>query len=183
MTRCLHASFQSCGIRSEPRLEHKVLVIEVKVHSGIVLAGCLVDIDIQSVGSLHLQGCLHASLREHRDRGVVPVDSLFESSAYLRQLRLLCLLLLCVVIARQPPCRMVARHGKLRMLLLDKEIVERLLLWELIAKSHSLVVYTEAYDDVAVGGRLVEVHLQLVVVVAYLRPFAPHGSPCLVERR
>ena len=76
---------------------------------------------------------------------------------------------------------MVASHGKLSVLFLDEEVVERLLLRELIAQTESLVIHAEADDDVSVGRRLVEVNLEFVVVVAYLRPFAPYGSPSLIE--
>ena len=43
---------------------------------------------------------------------------------------------------------MIACHGKLCVLLLYHKIVERLLLRELIAKSHTVVVNTETDGDV-----------------------------------
>ena len=76
---------------------------------------------------------------------------------------------------------MVARHGELSVLFFYYKVVERFLLWKLIAQTESLVIHAEADDDVAVGRRLVEVNLQFVVVVAYLRPLAPYGSPCLIK--
>ena len=50
----LHIAFHTGGIGSEPRLENHVLVIEVEMHGGIVDAGSLMDVDIQSVLGLHL---------------------------------------------------------------------------------------------------------------------------------
>ena len=41
------------------------------------------DIDVQPVVGLHLQGGLHTSLREYGDRRVGPVDSLLEATANL----------------------------------------------------------------------------------------------------
>ena len=151
MARSLHTAFKSCCVRCEPRLEHEVLVVEVEVHCGVVLAGSLVDVDIESVVGLHLQRCLHASLGEHRHRRVVPVDSLLELCTYAGELCFLCLLLLCVVVAWKPPCSVVARHGELSVLFFYYKVVERFLLWKLVAQSHSLVIYSEADYDVAVS--------------------------------
>ena len=59
LARCLHISFHAGGIRGEPRLKHHVLVIEVEMHRGVVDAGSLVDVDVESVVGLHLQRRLH----------------------------------------------------------------------------------------------------------------------------
>ena len=90
-------------------------------------------------------------------------------------------MLLSVVVAGKPPCGVVASHCKLGVLFLNKEIVERFLLRELISQSKSLVIYSESDDDITVSRRLVEVNLQFVVIIANLRPFTPYGSPCFVE--
>ena len=41
------------------------------------------DIDVQPVAGLHLQGGLHTGLRENGNRRVTPVDSLLEAAANL----------------------------------------------------------------------------------------------------
>ena len=89
LTGCLHTSLQTSGIGGEVTHEgerlrqgpgrrfgvggisiaatHELLgevlglgVDEFEVHRGIVLTGGLVDVDIQTVGTLHLEGGLHA---------------------------------------------------------------------------------------------------------------------------
>ena len=118
----LHIALHASGIGREPGLKHHVLIVEVEVHGGIVDAGGLMDVDIQSVLGLHLQGCLYAGGREDSHGGVVPVHGIVETGADLRELALLRFLLLCVVVARQPPGGMVACHGKLGVLVLDDEV-------------------------------------------------------------
>ena len=67
------------------------------------------------------------------------------------------------------------------MLVLDEEVVEFLLLWELIAQAHSVVVDAEADGDMPLGGILQQVDGQFVVMVADGGRLAPHGFPGLVE--
>ena len=181
LARRLQTSLQTCRIRREPRLEGHRLVVEIEVHGRVVGTCRLVDVDVQTVGRLHLQGGLDTCLREHVNGGVAPVHGIMEARTDFRQLRLLCLLLLRVIVAGEPPGGVVAGHGKLRMLLLDDKIVQLRLLRELIAESHAVVVDTETDDDVASAGRLAEVYLQLVVVVADGSRLAPYRLPCLVE--
>ena len=183
LTRRLHATFQSGGIGREPAFENKVLVVQIQVHRSVVNTRRLMNIDIESVGGFHLQSRLHTCRREDCHRRVAPVDRVMEASADFREFTFLRLLLLCVIVAGQPPRRMIARHGKLRVLFLDEEVVERLLLGELVAQSYAVVIHPEADDDIAVGGRLVQAHLQFVVMVAYGGRLAPHRFPRLVERR
>ena len=140
------------------------------------------DVDVQPVVALHLQRRLHTRLREHSHRGVAPVDGLLKPTTNLRQTALLRHLLLRVVVARQPPRRVVASHCKLRALLLDEEVVQPLLLGELIAESDTIVVHSEADHD---GARLPLLRQRgriLVIVVANVARLAPYGLPRLVER-
>ena len=78
---------------------------------------------------------------------------------------------------------MVAGHRKLCMLLFYNEIVEFVLLRELVAQAHAVVVHAETYDDVALCGWLVESNGHLLVVVAYGCGLSPYRFPRLVERR
>ena len=121
-----------------------VCIDEFEVHRGIVGTGSLVDVDIQPVVALHLQRCLHTRLREDGHAGVAPVHGLLHTAADLRELCLLGHLLLGVIVAREPPCRMVASHRKLTALFLDEEVVEVLLLGELITESDTIVIDAEA---------------------------------------
>ena len=75
---------------------------------------------------------------------------------------------------------MVARHGHLRLLLLDDEVGEVLLAGELIAQSHAVVEEPEAYGHLPLVHGLRECHAHLVVVVAYLAFLAPYRLPCLI---
>ena len=67
------------------------------------------------------------------------------------------------------------------MFLFDEEIVEFVLLGELIAQSHAVVVDTETDGDAPVGSLLEQVDSQLVVVVADGGGLTPYGFPRLVE--
>ena len=78
---------------------------------------------------------------------------------------------------------MVASHCKLRVLLLYHEVVEVLLLRELVAQAHAVVVDAESNLDVTVARRLVEAYLKFVVVVANCLCLAPNRCPSLVEGR
>ena len=119
--------------------------------------------------------------------------------ANLRKARLLRHLFLGVIVTRQPPRRVVARHSELRALLLDEEVIQVLLLREFIAKSNAVVINAEADNHRAVLRhqgqptvvtiafinrlfcRLRECHRQFVVMVSDGGRLAPDGCPCLVE--
>ena len=179
--RHLHVGLVARGVGGEPRLKDHVLVVEVEVHGGIVDQGCLVDVDIQAVLRLHLQGGLDSRLGEVGHGRVGPVDGIMETGADLGEAALLGLLLLRVVVARQPPGCMVASHGKLRVLLLDDEIDEAVLLGELIAEAHAVVIDAEADVHLASCVVLGETDEELVVVIADSGRLAPDGLPGLVE--
>ena len=76
---------------------------------------------------------------------------------------------------------MVASHGKLRVLLLDDEIDETVLLGKLIAEAHAVVIDAEADVHLASCVVLGETDEKLVVVVADSGRLAPDGLPGLVE--
>ena len=52
---CLKMSLVALGIGCEPRLKYHVLVVEIEVHARIVDQRSLVDVDVESVGCLHLE--------------------------------------------------------------------------------------------------------------------------------
>ena len=78
---------------------------------------------------------------------------------------------------------MVTSKGELSQLLLDHEIAEVLLVWELITESETVIVETETESHLSVSRSLDEVHNKLVVVVADLSFLTPYRLPSLVESR
>ena len=78
---------------------------------------------------------------------------------------------------------MIACHGKLGMLLLDDEIVQTFLLWELIAQAHTIIIYTETDGDITLRSSLVQVYLHLVIVIADGSGFTPYRLPGFIESR
>ena len=111
------------------------------------------DIDIETILGLHLERGLNTGIREDGGRRIALV-----SFAVLRnnwtntgQWSNLIFILLSIVIARNPVSGMIACHGKLGMLLLNDEIVQAFLLRELIAQTHTIIIYTEADGDVTLG--------------------------------
>ena len=149
--RSLNEALTAYSIRSKPRLEGQSLVVEVEVHSRIIQASSLVNVDIKSILSLHLQRSLHACVREYCGRRIalVRLAILGNDRADTCERSNLIFILLSVVVARNPVSSMVASHGKLCVLLLDYEIVEALLLWKFITQSHTIIIHAEADGDVA----------------------------------
>lgn len=182
--RSLYKALASYGVGREPRLERERLLVEVEVHRRVVETRCLVYVDVESVFGLQLQRCLHARVGEHRRRRVclVRLAVLADHLAYARKRCNLILVLLRVVVARNPVGGVVAGHGKLRVFLLYHEVVEVLLLRKLVAQAHAVVVDAEAQTYVTIARRLVEAYLKFVVVVANGLCLAPYRCPSLVER-
>ena len=63
--RALHICQVSVRIRCKVSLEHHILVIQKQMHCRIVHKGSLVEIDINTVVGLHLEGGLHTGLGEN----------------------------------------------------------------------------------------------------------------------
>ena len=94
---------------------------------------------------------------------------------------------------------MVACHRKLRVLILDEEVVQLFLLRELIAESDAVVIDTKTDDhltDLTIQGQsfffafalifrlldgLVQGHCKFVVVVTDVLGLTPYGLPGLVK--
>ncbi len=194
VTGGLHTPFIACGIRAEPRAESKRHGVKIEVHGGIVERGGLVDVDIESVVGLHLQGCLHAGARESRPRPATVLVAFLPETVDLREAALGVVVLLRVVVAWYPPRHVVARHHKLGQFLLEPEADESVGSGKLVAEAEAVVVEAEAnlHDGgqglgASVGAlygtcRLLERHQHLVVMVADVGLLAPHGLPSLVER-
>ena len=180
---CLKVSFVALSIGCEPRLESVGFLYVVEVHAGVIYQRSLVDVDVESIGSLHLQGSLNTSIGEGGGTGVagMRLDYARHQLADLTETRLCITVFLGVVITWNPPSHIVGGHGKLSLFFLHHEIDQLLLLWKLISESESIVVETETQHHRPFGSGLLECHRHLVVVVADGGLLAPNGLPCLVE--
>ena len=82
---------------------------------------------------------------------------------------------------------MVARECKLRQLFLDHEIGQCILHGKLVAEAYAVIIHTEAHVHgnrflAILGRRLLQLHQQLIVMVADGGLLAPHRLPRLVKR-
>jgi hypothetical protein len=112
------------------------------VHARIVKQRCLVEIDVKALVCTHLERSLHTVHRE-RSLRVIAADGVLHPACNLRETALCEVILLSVVVSRKPPCCVVTCESKLCKLLLDYEIAEVLLIWELVAESETVIVKTE----------------------------------------
>ena len=140
------------------------------------------QVDIEAVGSLHLQRGLNTGRRESSLRGVGR-DGTFHQTADFRKFGLRIVIFLRIIITRNPERRVVAGHRELSMFFLDDEIIQVLLQGELVTETQTIVEQAEADDDVPILCLLVECNSQFVVVVADLLHFAPHRLPCFIKGR
>ena len=76
---------------------------------------------------------------------------------------------------------MVACKCKLGKFLLDDEIAELLLIWELITETKSIIIKAEADTHLPAGRRLHQIDQQLIIMVTDLRFLSPHRLPGLVK--
>ena len=143
------------------------------------------DVDVESVLGLHLERGLNTGIREDGGRRITLVSfTVFRNNwANACQWSNVVIILLCIIITRNPVSGMIACHGKLGMLLLDDEIIQTFLLWELIAQAHTIIIYTETDGDVALRSSLVQIYLHLVVMVADGGGLAPYWLPGFIESR
>ena len=163
------------------------------MHGGEIEGGRLVDVDIQAVVRLHLEGRLHPRFREGSPGPTAVLVARLPQFADFRQFRLGVVVLLRVVVAGNPPCGMVARHRKLGQFFHDPETDESVLNGKLVAEAQAVVIEPEAdlhHGGFGFGGMvhafhaadgLFQRHQHLIVVVADVCLFAPHRLPCLVE--
>ena len=91
-------------------------------------------------------------------------------------------ILLCVVVARNPPSPVIASHCKLAVFFLNDEVGQILLSREFIAESQSVVEESESDENLSVVLLLIESNGHFVVVIPYLGFLTPHGLPRFVER-
>ena len=175
----LHVAFPPLCVGRKVRGEDEIPVVQVEVHARIVDQRRFVDVDVEPVVALHLQGRLYARGREGRLRRVGR-DGAGHQLPYLREFRFGVVVLLRVVVARDPERRVVARHGELCFLLADDEIGQRLLFGEFVAESEPVVVEPEADRHVAACRGLPQRDGHFVIAVADLGLLAPYGTPCLV---
>ena len=141
------------------------------------------DVEIKPFGCFHRERCLHASGRNGGGGGIVELEHSLIFFAYFAQRTYCVFIFLSVVVAGNPVGDVVAGHGKLAALLFNIHIIEFGLLGEYVAETHSVVKHAELnLHDVLVGG-LLQGYDKRIVVIPYLRFFAPHRRPSLVKRR
>ena len=152
------------------------------MHGGVVDQGSFVEVDVDAIVGLELQGGLDARFGEEGLRKVL-ADGIVEIPADFAEARTGVIVFLRVVVAWYPPSRVVACHGELGAFFRNDEVIELALLREFVTQSEAIVIDAETDVHVAVFGCLGEAYQQFVVVVAYLAVFAPNGCPRLVESR
>ena len=96
---------------------------------------------------------------------------------------MLVVVLLGVVVSRDPVRLVVTRHSELRELALDHIEVAILPPGEFVAEAQPVVEETEADSDRIAIGLLLEFYEEFIIVVADLLHFAPYGCPRLIEGR
>ena len=156
--------------------------VVVKVHRSIVDASRFVEVDVEPIIALHLQGGLHAG-GACRRLAAVGSDGLGHLLVNLAQTRGLPFILLRVVVAGYPPGSVVARHGELAHLFLNREVGEILLIGKLISEAETIIEEAETDVHAAIVLRLTEMHEQFIVMIAYAAFFAPHRCPYLIAGR
>ena len=153
-------------------------VIE-QIGRRIIEHGGLVDVQVQSLVGLHLDGRLHAPGRESF-LGGIRNPHLLTVAADLREAALLEVVLLRIVVAGHPPGRMVTGEGEFRQFFPDVEIHQFVLQREFVPEAEAVVVQAE--PDV---HRIAEAVLQgdqgFVVMVPDLVFLSPYGRPGLVQ--
>ena len=98
-----------------------LIICQVEVHGREIQYRGLMDIDIQAVVGLHLQGGLQPSVGEALPGPAAADMRAVVQLAHLAEAALGVVELLCVVVARYPPCHGVARHSELRQLVGEPE--------------------------------------------------------------
>ena len=98
-----------------------------------------------------------------------------------RQTGLGVFILLGIVITRNPPGGMIARHGKFSTFFLDGKVVEIAFLRELIAQSYSIVINTEADVHITVCRILLQLYQHIIIMIADRLILSPNRSPGLIE--
>ena len=140
------------------------------------------QVDVKAVGRLHHQGRLYAALPNRSLWGILRYCALHQF-AYLAEFARYGLVLLRVVVSRNPPSGVVACHGKLCVFLLNGEVGQVLLSRKFVSEAEPIVEHAEAYLYLTFVLGLWEGDAEFVVVIANVAFFAPNGLPRLVEGR
>ena len=176
----LHMPLASLSVWREVGVEDHSLVVQLQIECREVDQRCLVDIDVEPIVSLELQWGLHSRLGEVLLRGVVDM-CLVVPAADLAETALGDVVLLCVVVARDPEGGVIACHGKLGCLLLYRKVYQAILVGELVSQPHAVIEEAEAevHRPPIIGLTQVDEHL--IVVVADRAHLAPDRRPGLIE--
>ena len=124
-------------------------------------------------------GCLHACSGESGSREIC-LGGGFLDSTYLAEFGAGIFVLLGVVVSGYPVGGDVTGHGELRLLLLNHEIVEVLLLGEDISETESVVIEAELKLYIPVLGGLAEGDEHLMIRIMDTAFLSPYGCPPVV---
>ncbi len=174
-----HLGFGLGDAGCEPRGERHRGVVEVEVHGRIVDEGRLVDIYISAGFVAHQERCLHACGRETGLRHIAGLV-VAVPGAYAAEGRFSVFVFLRVIVARNPPCRMIAGHGKLREFLGYEQRVCPLLLRKHVAEADAVVVGAELHVHLQSAVFLLKAYSHRVVHIGDGVVLAPYGCPFAV---
>ena len=144
LARSLETAAPALGVRRKFRAESQCRRVQIEVHARVIHQCSLMDIHIEPLVGLHLQGSLHARHRERRLRRIAAKRTLHHGFDFAQPGHGI-LILLSIVIAWNPERRVIAAHGEFRQFILDYEISHILLFRELITETETIIEKTEAY--------------------------------------
>ena len=180
--RRLHITFIPFCIRSQPWFKNQVLIVKVQMHTRIINQSRFMQIDIQPVGCLHLQRCLHTCWWKRSLRSIWSNCPL-QQSANLWKLGFGIVIFLRIIIAWNPECRMIAGHSKLRMFFFYNEVIQILLLRELIAEPQAIIIKTKTNNQITILRLLIQGNSHFIIMVADRFHLSPHRFPCFIKSR
>ena len=178
---CLEITFIATCIGSEMTHEGVVIFLIGEVHRGIISTSSLMNIEIKAIVSAHLQSRLHSCWTNGSARCILR-DGTFHSPPNFRQFRSLIIVFLRIVVASHPPSSVIACHGKFCEFFSDNEISQILLVRKFVAKTKTIIKQAETNVEKTIVLCLLQLHEQLIIMVADATLFSPNRFPSFVER-
>ena len=135
---------------------------------------------VKSVLTLHHKGCLHPTLPYRSLRWVLRHRALHQSTNFTK-LAGNGFILLRVIVARYPPCGVVACHSKLCVFLFYGKVGKILLCREFVTETKSVVKHAETYLYFTFILWLRQRNTQFIIMVANATFLAPHWLPRFIK--
>ena len=135
---------------------------------------------VESVLTLHHKGCLHPALPYWGLRRVLRHCALHQSTNFTK-LAGNGFILLRIIVARYPPCGVVACHSKLCVFLFYGKIGKILLCRKFVTEAESVVKHTETYLYFTFILWLRQRNTQFIIMVANATFLAPHWLPRFIK--